>query len=201
MFTIVSVISIITNGGLICFTMNIFDYLPLSRRIWLFVGFQWTMGIFTVLIYNVLNDTPDYVHVQKQRMAFIKEKIVDKVEDDDFDPATFKSSAAGAGHTDDSARKLKRVKEFVYKKPSGTKPSHSVVSFRWFKSNFVRALPQNRANKQDDLPQTPVVRYPTSEDPATWPLPLDEARMPKQNTTAVLASGLDDAFGGLDSFL
>jgi hypothetical protein len=34
MFTIVSVASIITNGGLICFTMNIFQHLNLKTRIW-----------------------------------------------------------------------------------------------------------------------------------------------------------------------
>jgi hypothetical protein len=150
------------------------------------------MGLFTTLIYNAFNDEPDFVHVQKQRMAFIREKVIDKIEDDDFDPATFKSTASDIQDAD-AHKKLKRVKEFVYKKPS-----RSQGSFKWFRSNFVRELPKNRPKKDSELAPAPVVRYPRSEDPATWPIPLDAARMPKRSNTVVLASGLEDAFGDLE---
>lgn len=153
------------------------------------------MGLFTTLIYNLINDEPEFVQVQKQRIAFIKEKIVDKVEDDDFDPAAFKSTHSVANRTDDASRKLKRVKEFVYKKPSKSQESSS---FKWFRSNFVRTLPKNRPNKETLLPALPTVQYPRSEDPSSWPVPLDKAHMPRGSNTEVLASGLEEAFGDLE---
>jgi hypothetical protein len=81
--SIVSVVAIITNAGLICFTMDVFpDEWTLSRRIWVFVIFQWVMIAVQQLIAYIIPDEPKDFVIQRERTAFIVDKLIDLVPDE-----------------------------------------------------------------------------------------------------------------------
>jgi hypothetical protein len=103
----IAYISVITNGALVCFTMDILkpkpetkidetsdsakpddvkhaDFTPIVR-VWLFA--IWVgVGIFTQsIISSAIDSYPAEVTLQLQRQEFIVEKIIEHMEDDDFD--------------------------------------------------------------------------------------------------------------------
>lgn len=82
-FNILSVVSVVTNGALICFTMDVLDnkYFSTSGRIWIFVGIQWTLIGLQALISVFIPDEPMEVTVQKKRMDFINAKCIRHEED------------------------------------------------------------------------------------------------------------------------
>lgn len=83
-FGIISFISVITNAGLIVFTMDLLWNYDLSIRMWIFIGFQWVLIMVQMLAAHNITDNPEEVEEQANRMEFIESKIVKKVPDDDY---------------------------------------------------------------------------------------------------------------------
>ncbi len=83
-FLILSIISVVTNAGLICFTMDTFDdYENKSIRLWVFILFQWVCFIIQFSIMAAIPDIPEEILIQQDRQKFIVSKLIDKIADDD----------------------------------------------------------------------------------------------------------------------
>lgn len=83
--SLIAIIAIITNAGLICFTMDSLEDFKLSNRVWIFFTFQWLLIVVQQLIAYVIPDEPrDYI-VQRSRTNFIVDKVIDMVPDEDDD--------------------------------------------------------------------------------------------------------------------
>uniref|UniRef100_K3W8D0 Anoctamin transmembrane domain-containing protein n=1 Tax=Globisporangium ultimum (strain ATCC 200006 / CBS 805.95 / DAOM BR144) TaxID=431595 RepID=K3W8D0_GLOUD len=81
---VMSSISVVTNVALVCFTSkrtthNMSDY----HRLWLFVGIEHGLIMLKYLLMMLVDDEPSDVTLQKQRAAFIVDKIVNLIADDD----------------------------------------------------------------------------------------------------------------------
>lgn len=83
--TIISVASVITNAGLICFTMDVLWGFSLQGRVWIFVGFQWVLIAAQFIAQAIVPDVPQGVIIQRQRTEFYNEKVINKVTDEDYD--------------------------------------------------------------------------------------------------------------------
>eukprot|EP00595_Chromulina_sp_UTEXLB2642_P003694 CAMPEP_0196764098 /NCGR_PEP_ID=MMETSP1095-20130614/5350_1 /TAXON_ID=96789 ORGANISM="Chromulina nebulosa, Strain UTEXLB2642" /NCGR_SAMPLE_ID=MMETSP1095 /ASSEMBLY_ACC=CAM_ASM_000446 /LENGTH=707 /DNA_ID=CAMNT_0042118727 /DNA_START=171 /DNA_END=2294 /DNA_ORIENTATION=- len=103
-FTILSVASVITNAGLICFTMDVlsggsnnsnsqdpnYSYVG---KLWVFLGFQWVMLSIQFILSAAIPDIPEQVDIQLQRANFIVSKIINQDSDEDFiDPQLAQSA-------------------------------------------------------------------------------------------------------------
>ncbi len=51
----------------------------------LFIGFQWTLIMVQVIVTAAVHDVPPEVEIQLARQAFIRSKLLDKIEDDDVE--------------------------------------------------------------------------------------------------------------------
>lgn len=76
--------SIITNGGIIFFTLNTFNNVSFTTRLWLFIGFQWCLITVYFFIQFYIPDVPIEVDIQLKRAEFIIEKVVHKKPDDEM---------------------------------------------------------------------------------------------------------------------
>eukprot|EP01032_Pedospumella_encystans_P010538 gene10538-12308_t len=84
-FQFLSIAAVVTNAGLICFTMDVLDQYTSLGRTWLFIGFQWTLIMVQVIVTAAVHDVPPEVEIQLARQAFIRSKLLDKIEDDDVE--------------------------------------------------------------------------------------------------------------------
>lgn len=82
-FQFTSVASVVTNAGLICFTMNDLNEYSAQGRAWIFIGFQWTLIFCQYLIEAIIPDEPEEVEIQERRMNFIVSKVIFKTPDED----------------------------------------------------------------------------------------------------------------------
>jgi hypothetical protein len=85
-YSFISTIAVITNGALICFTMDVIKHFSLFGRSWIFIGFQWTLIFAQFLIAYIIPDVPADVEIQAERKQFITAKLIEKLADEDFDP-------------------------------------------------------------------------------------------------------------------
>lgn len=92
-FQVMATICVVTNSGLIVFTMSVLDDYDLSTRMWLFIAFQWFLFGTQSIIQIAIPDEPYEVQIQAQRNEFIVDKIIEKVEDD-LDGESLLSKAA-----------------------------------------------------------------------------------------------------------
>lgn len=83
--SIICIVAIVTNAGLICFTMDVLDDWKLSDRVWIFFCFQWFLIVLQQLIAWLIPDEPNDFIVQRKRAAFIVDKVINKVPDEDDD--------------------------------------------------------------------------------------------------------------------
>ena len=76
-FEIICVIGVITNAGLIVFTMTVLNPLgwPLTLRMWIFFCFQWFMLGALVVIKLSVKDVPKSVTIQLARQNFYVSKV------------------------------------------------------------------------------------------------------------------------------
>jgi hypothetical protein len=81
-FTIISIISVITNSSVSVFTMSVTDSLGDFTRFWVYIAFQWSCFLIQVSIMCGLNDVTDDVKVQTQRTTFLVDKVIDQTPDD-----------------------------------------------------------------------------------------------------------------------
>lgn len=84
-FTLIAGLSVVTNAGIVSFTMSIFDSYSVSVRMWLFIGFQWLLFTLQYIIEVAVPDEPYEVQVQKKRTNHIINKIILKIPDDEID--------------------------------------------------------------------------------------------------------------------
>jgi hypothetical protein len=84
-FYIISVTAVITNAGLICFTMTVIDWFSEQGRVWVFIGFQWVLISLQLYVQYAIDDVPEEVTIQLERKAFINDKVIEKVADEDYD--------------------------------------------------------------------------------------------------------------------
>lgn len=86
-FQAISVFSVITNAGLICFTMDVLNGQASPQgRVAIFIGFQWTLIFLQFVVQLVVPDEPEEVEIQKARMEFITSKLIARVPDEDKIP-------------------------------------------------------------------------------------------------------------------
>ena len=77
-----SVAAVLTNAGLITFTMSTFNSHSTSTRFWIFVAFQWACFALQYIIMEAIPDVPEEIEIQLQREEFIVRKLIDKVGDE-----------------------------------------------------------------------------------------------------------------------
>lgn len=136
-FSLVSVVSVVTNAAIVCFTMNVLDGYSYLGRTWLFIGFQWFLISVQFIISAAIPDTPESVHIQQKRAEFIVSKLILHVEDEDYgeeqeDPNGRQSvidsanpllaAQAKHGH-DDKVYPEVHVRAFPHSKPKDGWPS------------------------------------------------------------------------------
>jgi hypothetical protein len=57
----------------------------LQGRVWIFIGFQWVLIFCQFIAQAIVPDVPESVTIQMDRTEFFKEKVIEFVEDEDFD--------------------------------------------------------------------------------------------------------------------
>ena len=82
-FELISVIGVITNAGLIVFTMSVLNFMTISGREWIFIGFQWFIFMIQLIVRVAIRDVPAYVTIQQERQTFYNSKIIDRVADEE----------------------------------------------------------------------------------------------------------------------
>lgn len=82
-FTIISIIAVATNAGIIVFTMDIASEFSDSGRLWIFIGFQYTMVMVQFICSIAIPDKSFDVEVQVKRMSYYVDKVINKVPDVD----------------------------------------------------------------------------------------------------------------------
>lgn len=85
MFSIVIVISVITNAGISTFTVTEFNFVIFGYTIdkaWVFVLFQWVCFWVQSILPQIIPDTPWEVNIQQSRQNFLVSKILDKLPDE-----------------------------------------------------------------------------------------------------------------------
>ncbi len=154
----------ITNAGLICFTMNVlWNVFDLTGRMWIFIGFQWVLISIQFIASEIIDDVPPEVDIQLQRNDFIHLKVIEKVADEDY----------GVVHSADDEDEL------VDEGRGGKKgPIHcgNLCGFRCKpEREHMRTVRSRRI--RTDLEKLSVFDYPT-ETTATgaWPKPLSKSR-------------------------
>ena len=82
-YTIIAVIAVVTNSGLVCFTMDVLDFFSYTRRIWIFILFQWFLLSMQAILFFYVDDVPIDVTIQLKRQKFIIDKVMLKIPDED----------------------------------------------------------------------------------------------------------------------
>eukprot|EP00600_Ochromonadales_sp_CCMP1393_P002315 CAMPEP_0174981828 /NCGR_PEP_ID=MMETSP0004_2-20121128/16120_1 /TAXON_ID=420556 /ORGANISM="Ochromonas sp., Strain CCMP1393" /LENGTH=728 /DNA_ID=CAMNT_0016233643 /DNA_START=101 /DNA_END=2287 /DNA_ORIENTATION=+ len=80
-FLLLSVAAVITNAGLITFTMTTLDRYSTSTKFWIFVLFQWVCFALQFAIMEAIPDVPEQIIIQQKRMEFITSKLIEKIAD------------------------------------------------------------------------------------------------------------------------
>eukprot|EP01039_Chlorochromonas_danica_P003789 gene3789-4139_t len=82
-FFLISIASVITNAGLVCFTMDVLHRFDIYGRSWIFIGFQWTLIGMQFLVEQMIPDVPEEVEIQIKRQEFITAKLIDHIPDEE----------------------------------------------------------------------------------------------------------------------
>jgi anoctamin-10/anoctamin-7 len=86
-FQLMSVLSVITNGAIICFTMTVLNGQATSAgRVWLFIGFIIVLIVIQFIVQAIIPDEPEEVEIQKKRIQFISSKLIDRQPDEEMTP-------------------------------------------------------------------------------------------------------------------
>jgi anoctamin-10/anoctamin-7 len=86
-FSVVATISVITNAGIIAFTMSVLEMYSFQVRVWLFIGFQWLCFLSQFIIQVAVPDVPYEIEIQQQRTEHIYNKLILRIPDDEIDIA------------------------------------------------------------------------------------------------------------------
>lgn len=86
-FTLLAMVSVVTNAGLTVFTMDLLGHYRVAVQYWVFVLFQWVCFSLQVVVMFVIPDIPEAVRIQLRRTHFIVSKLIDKLADEDSSDA------------------------------------------------------------------------------------------------------------------
>ncbi|RYG65224.1 hypothetical protein EON64_12380 [archaeon] len=112
-FQFISVAGVVTNAGLVCFTMNVLDDYDVYGRSWIFIGFQWTLIGVQFIIEQLIPDVPEEAETQEKRNDFIVSKIIDKKPDEEAVPVSqFQEWNNNRMNTDDDADRKGEFDDF-----------------------------------------------------------------------------------------
>ena len=163
-FKLLSIMSIVTNAGIISFTMDIFWSYSYVSRLWyvfyivfLILGLRFEniirffiatllLLVCCVLFFDgITNKTHQIIQIQSQRQQFIKSKVIDQVSDKDFFRAetTLGSDVENIGHKHTKLG-LAEIPSFPY--PFGESTVTTIT-----KDNF-----ENYATQKSPQPSTDV---------------------------------------------
>ena len=78
----IATIAILTNGALICYTMDVLDNYTAHTRAWIYIVFMWTLGLLQQGIGFAVPDVPFEVQTQLKRQEFIVSKLIDHLPDE-----------------------------------------------------------------------------------------------------------------------
>lgn len=154
-FQIISVVAVVTNGGMICFTMDLlWDRFTLQGRVWVFLGFQWFLIFCQFVIQYIVPDEPEDVQIQLERMDFIMSKVIERIEDEDFgveldvEEEGYDVPTDGGREGDGGGGRGCCGKRQSQRKKRAKKIIHGIEDF-------------------------PTLQYPYTHVPSQWPTPLD----------------------------
>lgn len=82
-FTLVAGAAVISNAALTFFTMDTFDYMSQVSKIWYFIGFQYLVFSIMYIFALLVPDEPEDVAIQLQRQAYLVEKVIERIADED----------------------------------------------------------------------------------------------------------------------
>lgn len=82
-FQVTALAAVVTNAGLICYTMQLLDAYSPWGVVWIFIGFQYSiislMGVFAYMV----DDVPEEVDIQLKRMEHLCDIAFDRAEIED----------------------------------------------------------------------------------------------------------------------
>lgn len=132
----------------------------LQGRVWVFIGFQWVLIGAQFLAQAIVPDVPEEVEIQIQRNEFINDKVIEKVEDEDFGQ-TFETE------------------EMVDDEEVTGQKKKNCLCFRLGGGSKSKKIPENN-------PVLPTFSYPFQQDPTLWPKALNnnDPRYASGSTTA-----------------
>ena len=81
-------IGIITNAGLLVFTMHTFHFISLKYRLWILIGFVIVMFMLRYIITIWIASKPKIIKIQEKRNEFYVKRIIEKIPDADYDPTS-----------------------------------------------------------------------------------------------------------------
>jgi anoctamin-10/anoctamin-7 len=95
-YATMSVIAVVTNAGILCFTMNLSLFNPVynsefeclsgcQNPIWFFIYFQWILISFQAFLGAYIPDKTEDVEVQEARLDFIIDKLILFVPDENYE--------------------------------------------------------------------------------------------------------------------
>lgn len=74
--TIISVISVSTNAGLLVFSMPFLNDLKTVARFWVFIGFQAIFLFYLFVVHVCIPDKPEMYKIQMKRIEFMQENVL-----------------------------------------------------------------------------------------------------------------------------
>lgn len=81
-FLLLAIVAVVTNAGLTCFTMDVFDHgFSVQFKYWVFILFQWVCFSLQATIMAVIPDIPEEIEYQLARTEFIVSRLIDRVDD------------------------------------------------------------------------------------------------------------------------
>jgi hypothetical protein len=118
----------------------------------IFIGFQWVLISCQYIAQLVIPDVPEDVEIQLKRIAFIHQKIIEKVADEDYGEESLMEVDVGV---DESSERHK------------TK--------HWCSCCRFGHVTTGKTKVKEITDEYDVFPYPRNLVPETWPLPLTEA--------------------------
>jgi len=176
-FTLMSVIAVATNAGLIVFTMDLANNEVFAKRVtingkyWIFIAFQWVLIGIQFMISVAIPDEPNEVTIQKKRATFIIDKIIDETPDEDFHEPDY----------DPYGLKDKKIETFDPADPAGC--------CKKCKKSFKKKKAKNADGEK--LADFPIKEYPISEEILDWPASMSKANLEahlSNNATKIVKS-------------
>jgi hypothetical protein len=120
-----AVISVVTNAGILCFTMEIIDFTAWGR-VWLFIGFQYVIFVAMAVFSWAVPDVPEDVLIQLERQTYLRDRA-EMTEEERRTEENMKSGSKPTQQILNPALRTVRMRFFFVSFPSNN--SLNFVSF------------------------------------------------------------------------